>query len=52
MCWNASVSLNTFVLGVFASLFSYFNDDIKILAVIFYLSVIIMTAKYWVIGVR
>lgn len=42
MCWNASVSLNTFVLGVFASLFSYFNDDIKILAVIFYLSVIIM----------
>lgn len=42
MCWNASVSLNTFVFGVFASLFSYFNDDIKILAVIFYLSVIIM----------
>jgi hypothetical protein len=42
MCWNASVSLNTFVFGVFASLFSYFNDDIKILYVIAYLSVIIM----------
>jgi len=42
MCWNASVSLNTFVFGVFASLFSYFNGDIKILSVIFYLSVIIM----------
>jgi hypothetical protein len=42
MCWNASVSLNTFVFGVFASLFSYFNDDMKILYVISYLSVIIM----------
>jgi hypothetical protein len=42
MCWNASVSLNTFVFGVFALLFSYFNDDIRIIAVISYLSVIIM----------
>jgi hypothetical protein len=42
MCWNASVSLNTFVFGVFASLFSYFNGDIKILTVLCYLSVIIM----------
>jgi phage shock protein PspC (stress-responsive transcriptional regulator) len=42
MCWNASVSLNTFVFGVFASLFSYFNGDTKILGVIFYLSIIIM----------
>jgi len=42
MCWNASVSLNTFVFGVFALLFSYFNDDIKILAAISYLSIIIM----------
>ena len=42
MCWNASVSLNTFVFGLFASLFAYFNGEIKILGVIFYLSVIIM----------
>jgi uncharacterized membrane protein YfcA len=42
MCWNASVSLNTFVFGVFALLFSYFNDDIKIPVAISYLSIIIM----------
>jgi hypothetical protein len=42
MCWNASISLNTFVFGVFALLFSYFNDDIKILAAVFYFSIIIM----------
>jgi hypothetical protein len=42
MCWNASVSLNTFVFGVFALLFSYFNSDIKIPNAIIYLSVIIM----------
>jgi hypothetical protein len=42
MCWNASVSLNTFAFGVFALLFSYFNDDIKIPVAISYLSIIIM----------
>jgi hypothetical protein len=42
MCWNASVSLNTFVFGAFASLFSYFNGEIKILSVVCYFSVIIM----------
>jgi hypothetical protein len=42
MCWNASVSLNTFVFGVFASLFAYFNGNIKIFTVICYLSIIIM----------
>jgi hypothetical protein len=42
MCWNASVSLNTFVFGVFALLFSYFNDDIKIPVAISYLSIIII----------
>ena len=42
MCWNASVSLNTFVFGVFASLFAYFNGVITILDVICYLSVIII----------
>jgi hypothetical protein len=42
MCWNASVSLNTFVFSVFALLFSYFNGEVKIIGVIFYLSFIIM----------
>jgi hypothetical protein len=42
MCWNASVSLNTFAFGVFASLFAYYNGRSKILNVIFFLSVIIM----------
>jgi len=42
MCWNASVSLNTFVFSVFALLFSYFNGEAKIIGVIFYLSFIIM----------
>ena len=42
MCWNASVSLNTFVFSAFALLFSYFNSEAKIIGVIFYLSFIIM----------
>jgi len=42
MCWNASVSLNTFVFSVFALLFSYYNGEAKIIGIIFYLSFIIM----------
>lgn len=42
MCWNASVSLNTFVFSIFALLFSYYNGEAKIIGVIFYLSFIIM----------
>ena len=42
MCWNASVSLNTFVFGVFASLFSYFNGEANIIGVMCYLSIIII----------
>ena len=42
MCWNASVSLNTYILGLFASLFSYYNGFGNILSVIFYQSFIIM----------
>jgi len=42
MCWNASISLNTFVFSSFASLFAYFNNENKILNVIFYLSFITM----------
>ena len=42
MCWNASVSLNTYMFGLFASLFSYYNGESNILSVIFFQSVIIM----------
>jgi hypothetical protein len=42
MCWNASVSLNTYIFGLFASLFSYYNGNSEILGIIFYQSVIIM----------
>jgi hypothetical protein len=46
MCWNASVSLNTYIFGVFASLFSYFNGNINgitsIQSLIFYQSIIVM----------
>ena len=42
MCWNASISLNTYIFGLFASLFSYYNGFGNILSVIFYQSFIIM----------
>jgi hypothetical protein len=42
MCWNASVSLNTYIFGLFASLFSYYNGFGNILSVIFYQSFISM----------
>ena len=42
MCSNASVSLNTYIFGLFASLFSYYNGFGNILSVIFYQSFIIM----------
>ena len=46
MCWNASVSLNTYIFGVFASLFSYFNKNVNGItstqSLIFYQSFIIM----------
>lgn len=42
MCWNASVSLNTYIFGVFASLFSYFNGISSLQGVIFYHSILIM----------
>ena len=31
MCWNASVSLNTYIFGLFACLFAYFNNKISLL---------------------
>lgn len=42
MCWNASVSLNTFIFGLFAILFSYYNNESNMKNVIFYLSFIVM----------
>ena len=49
MCWNASVSLNTYILGLFASLFSYYNGFGNILSVIFYQSfIIIQLIEYFI----
>jgi hypothetical protein len=49
MCWNASVSLNTYALGLFASLFSYYNGFDNILSVIFYQSfIIIQLIEYFI----
>ncbi len=31
MCWNASVSLNTYVFGLFSCFFAYFNNKISLL---------------------
>lgn len=31
MCWSASVSLNTYIFGLFACLFAYFNNKISLL---------------------
>jgi hypothetical protein len=42
MCWNASVSLNTYIFGLFASSFAYYNGVTNILGFIFYQSFIIM----------
>jgi hypothetical protein len=42
MCWNASVSLNTYALGLFASSLSLYNGDSNIRGFIFYNSVVII----------
>jgi len=46
MCWNASVSLNTYIFASFATLFSYFNRSpngiTSIQSLIFYQSFIMM----------
>uniref|UniRef100_A0A6C0I9R6 Uncharacterized protein n=1 Tax=viral metagenome TaxID=1070528 RepID=A0A6C0I9R6_9ZZZZ len=42
MCWNAAVSLNTYVFGLFASSFAYYNGITNLLGLIFYQSFIIM----------
>jgi hypothetical protein len=42
MCWNASVSLNTYAIGLFASLLSYYNGFGDIYSVMLYQSFIVM----------
>jgi hypothetical protein len=42
MCWNAAVSLNTYIFGLFASSFAYYNGITNLLGLIFYQSFIIM----------
>jgi len=42
MCWNASVSLNTYIFGLFASSFAYYNGATNLLGFILYQSFIIM----------
>jgi len=49
MCWNASVSLNTYLLGLFASIFSYYNRIGNFLSVLFYQSfIIIQLIEYFI----
>ena len=42
MCWNASVSLNTYIFGLFASSFAYYNGVIDLLGFIFYQSILLI----------
>lgn len=42
MCWSASISLNTYALGLFASSLSYFNGITDIGGFIFYQSIILV----------
>lgn len=42
MCWNASVSLNTYIFSTFASLFAYSNGVTNFLGLLFYQSFVIM----------
>jgi hypothetical protein len=42
MCWSASVSLNTYALGLFASSLSYFNGITDIGGFVFYQSIILV----------
>jgi hypothetical protein len=42
MCWNASVSLNTYIFGLFASSFAYYNGIMNLLGFVYYQSFLIM----------
>ena len=49
MCWNASVSLNTYIFGLFASSLAYYNGVTNILGFIFYQSfIIIQLIEYFI----
>jgi len=49
MCWNANISLNTYIFGLFASSFAFYNGDIKMPAFIFYQSIIaIQLIEYFI----
>ena len=40
MCWNSTVSLNTFICGLFAVSFAYYNEVITLYECLFYMSFI------------
>jgi hypothetical protein len=42
MCWNASVSLNTYIFGLFASSFAYYNGIIDLLGFFLYQSILLI----------
>jgi hypothetical protein len=42
MCWNANVSLNTFIFTLFSSLFAYYNNVIGFFDFLYFLSFISM----------
>ena len=49
MCWSESVSLNTYIFGLFACIFSYMNNRIKLSNLFFYQSfMIIQLIEYFV----
>ena len=35
MCWNANVSINTYIFGLFACLFALFNNKISVMSLLF-----------------
>jgi len=35
MCWNAKVSLNTYIVGLFACIFAYFNNKLEFTTLLF-----------------
>jgi hypothetical protein len=40
MCWNAEVSLNTFIFSLFGAVFAYFNNVIDIYSLLYFISFI------------
>ena len=42
MCWNASISINTYIFSTFATIFAYANQIIDIYSLVFLQSLFIM----------